>query len=1268
MDIAGVYSAAFLESRTAYADAGLAVPAYGAPRVQIRALMKSVVRTPMKGGSVDYDAVPAGSSIWVTVKDEHSPMHGRPVLITKRPDGQFALEGGSGVSHWHDDPEREKKIAARRHMVMATKSPDKAKADEGQVKDQAKVAQKNEERATAKAARDDAAGQTREAVGIDADQRIGRRDRNKIADTGAQKLQEHGLSPEEAQGAAKHLPSAVQEAKNRVVAHHVAARVDSAHGVSGGRLARTDDHQPAQEQRSVGFRDRPEGLPSHGSAQVKVSHGAVAEAVKRAKRAKGGGDLSQPEMEQAVKESVHVQVDQKLATPGSDDQGAGDLPVADIPEWKPGTPEEANGAVQAFQREAQARGMKPGDVTPDEVANGEQQAVPAKAIDRDLTDAEGLSDSAYDTLMDQYRQASKAPEAGAFYRALGEHWSSPHDYAASLAGHVARGASEGWQEVARYGLSGGGIDVPDLVNRLGVDAAAHVLAAHALAQKGGDAKGVDTLVRAITASGGQRIKAVEQAALSRHADLQGEAGALARALDKEPGAGAGDAARRADLQAAHASNINQQRATLGGALGHMQMRATFLHALARFGKAMKAGTGSEGVPVALSFGDDERAADEAALALRAPQGAIHKLHDIRHGWTLQVDATRLQAAARQADQRGKELATARETQRDDQPAEDYAVPGQAPQIPDGHGGHASIRWTPMQRDDIDFLHKSSGGVLAGSRGGGKRLAALGWAAKQAAADPGFRGVVSTDEGGATAFRTLAASRFPGLKLHGLPPHADEKDVTKAIRDFGTSGGGLLVLPHGSLAARHRNQIARLADEGAIHGHILDNPPQDGDGRGRAMTDAGHDLAQMTAGTDVRRVALTDHHPVEQPGLAAQLAHWAHPDKVSATDMGRAREAASGLHDPTEANDSAIQRQIVDGLASSVAAAPFARSGANETPQQALQRVRAEDRRAQHPPQGRTQEQADWQGELERAIRDGNDGEAHAVLDMAHHYGWEPAEARALYQKLTGEDAASNPQADSVEREQIENSPYFSVFQHFNADSKLKKVNPSTGQRLLGRDARTGKLGQSTAEPWEMAGSGYDEVAADALARHEGGHSQRYGMDAGDFWRGATAAHRRYHELLGRAAPGGPQAASQAAVAVGGGAKERKKIAGIFARKPDKAADTAPTGPANTPVGMLPGTPKLAVGGANYTPITMTPEDAAGGNVVPVQAQRPAPLPTAPEQPFKLQMQYGGLTDAEASRVKQEDAGQQSLGMGLPPTPRAKKGKLRKSLVLLGRRR
>jgi len=81
-------------------------------------ISKAIVDTPMGDDGVNFDQVGSGDSVWITVTDPSSPLHGRPVLLTKRPDGLMAITGGAGPD-----------IDARRHYVLTGK-PRRTRRDE----------------------------------------------------------------------------------------------------------------------------------------------------------------------------------------------------------------------------------------------------------------------------------------------------------------------------------------------------------------------------------------------------------------------------------------------------------------------------------------------------------------------------------------------------------------------------------------------------------------------------------------------------------------------------------------------------------------------------------------------------------------------------------------------------------------------------------------------------------------------------------------------------------------------------------------------------------------------------------------------------------------------------------------------------------------------------------------------------------------------------------------------------------------------------------
>ena len=82
-------------------------------------IQKAVVSTPRDPdtGGTDLNLLERGDSAWITVTDPSSPLHGRPILITKRPDNLLALTGGAGVQ-----------AQARRHMVLGG-TPEKTESE-----------------------------------------------------------------------------------------------------------------------------------------------------------------------------------------------------------------------------------------------------------------------------------------------------------------------------------------------------------------------------------------------------------------------------------------------------------------------------------------------------------------------------------------------------------------------------------------------------------------------------------------------------------------------------------------------------------------------------------------------------------------------------------------------------------------------------------------------------------------------------------------------------------------------------------------------------------------------------------------------------------------------------------------------------------------------------------------------------------------------------------------------------------------------------------
>lgn len=137
-----------------------------------------------------------------------------------------------------------------------------------------------------------------------------------------------------------------------------------------------------------------------------------------------------------------------------------------------------------------------------------------------------------------------------------------------------------------------------------------------------------------------------------------------------------------------------------------------------------------------------------------------------------------------------------------------------------------------------------------------------------------------------------------------------------------------------------------------------------------------------------------------------------------------------------------------------------------------------------------------------------------ALEMQYG-GLAPEAVQRVKQVDAGQGSLFDEAADEAESmideqlQLIEASPYFSVFHHFNPAGELKKVNPLTGKPLIVREG--GKITQGRAEVWNIPGSGYDDVAAEAMAQ-VGGYNPRWAATAEEFWQNARDAFQQYKQL------------------------------------------------------------------------------------------------------------------------------------------------------------
>ena len=191
-------------------------------KVHPGSMVKAVIRTPMKeGGGVDYESVPVGGEIWITITKE-GPLQGRHIRISKRPDGLFAITGGAKHARLKGYFHAALEFANKRPLTEKQKK----RREEYTQKQQEYKAWKKEHKGALseiKERKKAARGAVNRSLGLEADEDIARRltkGKNSFYAKTNQILAEQGASPEDAHYLASQLTRA-EAARTRLAARQL---------------------------------------------------------------------------------------------------------------------------------------------------------------------------------------------------------------------------------------------------------------------------------------------------------------------------------------------------------------------------------------------------------------------------------------------------------------------------------------------------------------------------------------------------------------------------------------------------------------------------------------------------------------------------------------------------------------------------------------------------------------------------------------------------------------------------------------------------------------------------------------------------------------------------------------------------------------------------------------------------------------------------------------------------------------------------------------
>lgn len=1011
------YSAAFLAARTRPIAQAHVCAEIGWVRAHSYDLLKAVIRTPMSGGKVDYESVPVGASIWVTVTDDSSPMHGRPILITKRPDGQFALDGGSGVSKWHDDPSRAKRIAARRHLVLGVGKvkPSRVDADvarrvrERDVKRGA-LAEKQRQ---VREARREAAKNTRVALGLPEDHTLAKPDKHKYQAQLVDLAKQAGADDTTAARYAATIVGELGQVKQRFVAAHALRRVERARAMIGGPLLTLGD--PGVDPQAEAAANPAEGaLATSPAASLNIDLSAMVQTL-MAQAEANGKPLTQPEAEMAAQLEADRQLQAALAgpepqqadphappitppdpavvaasaaelqphadpnapptgdvggAPAPGDLGAlaafgqqaqelghgavpGDplglghapappppvtLPLVELPEWTATQKEQAAAAIEAFRKEMEVRGAANVVRRDLQQYEGLRLITPAQ-VDRQMLEATGIADGDFDQLMDHYRQAHKIAPVHSFYEALTDHWNDALSYADGVGGYAVQGAIGAATGILGQGdILGERLDVAKLVNTLGIEGAAYALATDIIREHRRDPARIDAAINGLTEFNATNQQATEDRALKRHDELKRQqeliegmlqrkelVGGLSRDVANKSSSALRAISAKASAEGTRllCENLAAQRTNLGTALGSMQMAATLLHALESTRK-MAGAQDPEAQFVTLYYGDNEDFRDEAMNNLTVGQGGLVPGRDPNLGHYIRVDTMRLgryvnrvkaETTRNNEWQRQKESNQGVKEVDGQEVVPGYKVPFFKDSFTDADGETKPIVMRRNQRNDIEWLRKSGGGVITRTTGAGKTNTTLGFFAWKMHEQPDYHGVAVVPNGRGEQW-LQEANNFTQMNVVHIPDTASAAEVEQAVRNYAHLDKGILVIGHRQ-AARHVHLLHALHQGGKLHGMAVDEPQEM---QGQSIS------ARLTAGAqqvlkvgerfegnrrvqnpEFNRIALTATPAKRRPVQAYDLVNWTNPGALGPRTKFDA--AYGGFAEGTSAADDALANMI-----------------------------------------------------------------------------------------------------------------------------------------------------------------------------------------------------------------------------------------------------------------------------------------------------------------------------------------------------------------------
>ena len=934
-------------------------------------LSKAVVTTPMSGeGKFNAKGVETGDSVWITVNDPESPLRGRPILITKRPDGLFALTGGGGQS---EDTE------ARKHIVL-TGTPKESKRDkelksqisEAEEVNSEVIAEKKEIEQEARDRLKSAADAMTEALGIkkaDAKELLDKKD----------EVQRHveSVLGEESSSEAKRITDTIMKQANqanRKISTGV-QRERQAVLVKIGRKIRSMKESEGREEEEGGTTIIPDTVIPQGTTieDVIESDSINVEVLDEINDALPKFEpvsiplldistlvgLTPAKQESAIANHFDKQVEEFFE--GKDEELAGLEEEDKVPEKEEEeetvTIDLGKAVAEPLELKSQEQLEEAIEKTRDyfekkkevQLQADQLKKVPLAVVTpstlatlRDSIEAVDVSiddDELEKLTKDNFDGWNRNNQALAFYDAVGEFWNDDTSLTEEISGagskvqstmkfHMDSGAATALAVLAKEHL-GLKIDTRKLMEKGNIELAAASVAWAMRDKYKNDASKLDEIIDSIRTANSSNLSETEKRALERHSNLSKQMDEIQKQKDT------GELLDKVKISELERNNLIEQRINLGVSLGSMQASSTL------FDQLVKVRTAKDNV-LTLNAGEHKRDAETVAMNLKLKEGSYDIQPTEEGTWNVVLSSDGLEKHTSQEkdlqakhDNYDKIKTDDTGLSEDDDGnviVEDYEVPFWNDRfVPEGEEDSSKkidYKWRAEQRNDINWLlattEKSDdnptgegGGLITRTVGAGKTNTALGFFAHKMKENPDYKSIVAVPKGRAQQWYD-EANRFmtlpEGMSVQLIPEGASKADVDDIL--LNSTKGTLFITGHRELSRSHEmlNQIqtnAELGEEIGKFGGICIDEPQELQARGQSgnMGALGRRLTKLPID---HRVGLTATPAKRSPLEVYDLIKWS----SGAKDIGAKttfQRTFSGFGSGTNAQDTAIRKVFYETI-------------------------------------------------------------------------------------------------------------------------------------------------------------------------------------------------------------------------------------------------------------------------------------------------------------------------------------------------------------------